>query len=77
MPLGFFQARRELVGNRASMEKFCPVCGRSYPNTGPDICEDDGERLVAVAPHPDLVGTTLEGKYEIRGQLGEGGMGTV
>jgi eukaryotic-like serine/threonine-protein kinase len=59
------------------MEKFCPMCGRTYPNTGPDICEDDGDRLVALAEQPDLVGTNLEGKYEIRGQLGEGGMGTV
>jgi len=41
------------------------------------VCEDDGERLVMLKPHPDLMGTMLEGKYEIRGIVGEGGMGTV
>ena len=59
------------------MEKFCPACGRVVPDEAATVCEVDGERLVVLQDEPDLVGSTLEGKYEVIGRLGEGGMGTV
>ncbi|MGM0578892.1 MAG: serine/threonine-protein kinase [Myxococcota bacterium] len=59
------------------MEKFCPTCGRVYPDAQITECEADGERLLLLQGEPDLVGTVLEGKYAVRAKLGEGGMGTV
>jgi serine/threonine-protein kinase len=58
------------------MEKFCPSCGRGY-DLEVDRCEDDNERLVLLNEEPSLVGTQLEGNYDITAELGHGGMGSV
>ena len=56
--------------------KFCPVCGESY-SCDAEQCTEDGARLLLAAGEENLVGETLDGRYEIRDILGEGGMGIV
>ena len=58
------------------MEKLCPSCGRAY-DVELEVCPEDGDRLVTVEEEQSLVGVVLGDKYEIIGELGQGGMGTV
>jgi serine/threonine-protein kinase len=58
-------------------EAYCPACGQSFP---PDVerCPNDRAVLVRLRGKLDpLIGRIFEQRYEIRSQLGEGGMGTV
>ena len=58
-------------------EAFCSACNRSYPTTL-ERCPDDGARLTKLVARPDaLLGRVFDNRYEIRSQLGAGGMGTV
>jgi serine/threonine-protein kinase len=58
------------------VDRLCPKCERVPEGPGA-LCPTCGARLVELAPEADLVGTVIDGRFEIRGFLGEGGMGTV
>jgi len=58
----------------------CPSCGARFAHDG-RYCPFDGVALVA-APGPDprrdtLLGTVVDGRYEVLSVIGEGGMGVV
>lgn len=58
-------------------EAYCPACNRSY-GIEELFCPTDGTRLVKLVAKPDsLIGRIFDGRYEVRGLLGDGGMGTV
>ena len=56
----------------------CPACGRRY--SGDELfCTADGSRLVADAPEPaaPLAGRLLDGRWQVRERVAEGGMAIV
>jgi serine/threonine-protein kinase len=58
--------------------RICPGCDAEPPATGAPICPACGSRLVELRPPADaLIGQVVDGRFEIRDRLGEGGMGTV
>jgi eukaryotic-like serine/threonine-protein kinase len=57
------------------MDRYCPKCFERF-QTGVDSCPHDGSALVSFADR-DLVGETLDGRYEIQARVGRGGMGVV
>ncbi|MBS2023761.1 MAG: protein kinase [Deltaproteobacteria bacterium] len=63
----------------AVLGRICPSCG-AEPTTAPEdgLCPNCGWKLVEVrAAQDDLIGQVLDERFEIRGKLGQGGMGTV
>jgi serine/threonine-protein kinase len=57
----------------------CPVCGRVF-STDAAFCPDDGAALRTAGPEAlvdPLVGSMVEGRYEVIDMIGEGGMGRV
>ena len=57
----------------------CPSC-ETEPSThaaAGDACAACGTTLIQVRPEEDLVGTVIEGRFEILAKLAKGGMGTV
>jgi eukaryotic-like serine/threonine-protein kinase len=70
---------------------ICPACRRAFADPDIHFCVEDGTALVTAAPaaaaSPEIrrstaqptreLGVVVEGRYSIRGLLGEGGMGRV
>src|SRR6266498_3505983 len=54
--------------------KYCPVCNGKFDD-GVSFCTKDGEVLEEDVG--SLVGTALDGQYQIEALLGKGGMGAV
>jgi len=60
--------------------KFCPSCDQHFDDDL-DLCPEHGLKLLRLLD-PDgaedlLIGRTIEGRYEIDGRIGAGGMGAV
>src|SRR5689334_8343742 len=57
----------------------CPACKTRFSGAG-RFCPFDGDELVLdeeERPEDPLIGVLVEGRYVVKGLLGEGGMGTV
>ena len=62
--------------NEPGMQMVCPTCNAIYPAAA-IVCESDGAGLLEVPNAPLLTGGTLDGRYDVRGVVGSGGMGVV
>lgn len=58
------------------MRKLCPRCDREFEGEV-DRCPDDGGDLVPLRQNDELVGRTIDGRFDVRKLLGRGGMGAV
>jgi serine/threonine-protein kinase len=63
---------------------FCPRCHRSYENAAFRFCADDGaqlrndSRFSHIRARPTRqIGAILDGRYEVKGLIGQGGMAHV
>ena len=57
-------------------KRYCPECFREFPGTV-EVCPEHNARLFGLPTDESLVGSTLDGKYEVQKVLGRGGMGVV
>ncbi len=63
--------------------RYCPRCHRHYDDTELRFCTEDGTKLESAqvdhlrARPTKEVGAILDGRYEVRGLVGTGGMARV
>ena len=63
----------------AHAHKICPGCEREFTDGSAGAsCPSCSTKLVELEPRADdVIGTVIDGRFEIRDELGHGGMGTV
>jgi len=57
--------------------KRCPNCDTIYDEQGPELCPDDGGKLVPDEVEDSFLGRTLLERFRIESLIGAGGMGRV
>jgi serine/threonine-protein kinase len=64
---------------RAATHKICPSCDLEITDgSAGAMCPRCGTKLVEIRDDgDDLIGTVIDGRFEIRDKVGQGGMGTV
>ncbi len=69
----------EAAAPPSDVHYICPSCDHEPPRSHRDpTCPNCGARMVEVRPRAkDLSGQVIDGRFEIRDLLGEGGMGSV
>ena len=73
-PTAVTRPRRETHSRR---EGYCPSCDNSY-HGNVDRCPVDGTKLVRITEAKDaFIGRNIDDRFEVRAQIGRGGMGTV
>jgi serine/threonine-protein kinase len=64
------QLKRDVTG------KICPNCRREFPSATDTVCPFD-DTLLAPKISDELIGTTIDGKLEIKEKISSGGWGCV
>jgi serine/threonine protein kinase len=63
--------------SQARVQRFCPSCDADR-SEDVSTCAVCGTKLLEIrSQHDDLVGQVIDGRFEVRAKIGEGGMGAV
>ncbi|MFT7580257.1 MAG: serine/threonine protein kinase, partial [Myxococcota bacterium] len=69
------EVQRAASAEKPGMRMICPACNEMYDDEY--VCKGCGAGLLEIPDAPLLSGKLLDGRYDVEGVIGTGGMGTV